>query len=77
MTTWMPIPEDVDPSHAPFDGKPVLVANYAHSTEAYYYHDADSHMHDGWYQAGGHWTDAHDTQVFPIVWQPMPAPPTR
>lgn len=74
MTTWMPIPEDVDVTKAPFDGGHVLLSCVVDPPGGFvcegYYEEGY-----GWYKANTHWTDAYDGSVEPTHWQPLPAAP--
>lgn len=49
----------------------VLVWDGGHVSEARY-HPSE----DGWWLANTHPTDAHDGQIYPTHWMPIPAPPS-
>jgi len=71
MTAWMPIPQDVDVTKAPFDGKHVLVGHDGWTSEARYLA-----VDGGWWLAQTYPTDHEDGRVYPTHWQPLPAPPS-
>lgn len=58
---------------APYDRTNVLLSDGDWVSEGYWCHDDG---HEGWYAAGGDWTDTHDTELRNVThWMPLPEPP--
>jgi hypothetical protein len=67
MNGWKPI------ETAPKDGTSILLSDGKWVGEGYY----SEHSGGTWWEAGSHWTDAHDGQIYPTHWQPLPPPPSE
>jgi hypothetical protein len=59
---------------APTDASPVILGHNVEQWASQGWYDFEHH---GWWVAGSHYTDAHDGQVFPTHYQPLPAPPVE
>jgi len=64
VAAWQPI------ETAPKDGSHVLVVIGSTAVAAY----CDDERGD-WWEVNTHWTDATGMQIYPTLWQPMPAAP--
>ena len=54
---------------------PILLSDGKWVCEGYRCEEDD--RRDQFYHANGHWTDAHDAQIYPTHWRPLPTPPAK